>query len=121
MPTRNRKEQWRDSSRRCSGRDALSGAIELPIRPPYGPKVFIARSGCFTMVNRGRSMQSRAMERALADSGEMQRGSNMGKGQVRAADFFLEPNIVTSNNNSGGSNIGGTIKGVGRVLAKRVA
>ena len=79
-------------------------------------KVFVQQSGCFTLVNRGRSMQSRAMERALADSGEMQRGSNMGKGQVRAADFFLEPNIVNSNNNSGGSNIGGA---VGSLLGSR--
>ncbi|THD37785.1 MAG: penicillin-binding protein activator LpoB [Sphingomonas sp.] len=79
-------------------------------------KVFVQQSGCFTLVNRGRSMQSRAMERAMADSGEMQRGSNMGKGQVRAADFFLEPDIVSSNDNSGGNNIGGA---VGSLLGRR--
>src|SRR5579884_1234906 len=49
-------------------------------------KIFVQQSGCFTLVNRDRAMQSRSMERALADSGELQRGSNMGKGQVRAAD-----------------------------------
>ena len=76
-------------------------------------KVFVQESHCFTLVNRGRSMQSRAMERALADNGELQRGSNMGKGQVRAADFLLEPNIVTTNDNSGGSNVGGAIGGGG--------
>lgn len=75
-------------------------------------KVFVQESGCFTLVNRGRSMQSRAMERALADNGELRRGSNMGKGQVRAADYLLEPNIVTANNNSGGGNVGGVIGGV---------
>ncbi|MGN6820207.1 MAG: CsgG/HfaB family protein [Sphingomonas sp.] len=75
-------------------------------------KVFVQESNCFTLVNRGRAMQSRAMERALADNGELQRGSNMGKGQVRAADFLLEPDIVSSNNNSGGSNVGGAIGGV---------
>jgi curli biogenesis system outer membrane secretion channel CsgG len=75
-------------------------------------KVFVQESNCFTLVNRGRSMQSRAMERALADNGELQAGSNMGKGQVRAADFLLEPNIVTTNDNSGGSNVGGAIGGV---------
>src|ERR1700754_4492265 len=52
-------------------------------------KVFVQQSGCFSLVNRGRALQSRAMERAMADQGEMQRGSNMGKGQVKAADFFL--------------------------------
>jgi hypothetical protein len=33
-------------------------------------KVFVQQSGCFSIVNRGRAMQSRAMERAMADSGE---------------------------------------------------
>ena len=75
-------------------------------------KVFVQESGCFTLVNRGRSMQSRAMERAMADNGELRPGSNMGKGQVRAADYLLEPNIVTTNDNSGGSNVGAAVGGV---------
>jgi curli biogenesis system outer membrane secretion channel CsgG len=75
-------------------------------------KVFVQQSGCFSLVNRGRALQSRAMERAMADQGEMQRGSNMGKGQVKAADFFLEPNIVSGNSNSGGGNIGGALGGL---------
>jgi len=86
-------------------------------------KVFVQQSGCFTIVNRGRSMQSRAMERAMADQGELQKGSNLGKGQVKAADYFLEPNIVSSNANSGGGGIGaaagafgGLFGGAGRVI-----
>lgn len=75
-------------------------------------KVFIQQSGCFTIVNRGRAMQSRAMERALQEQGEMQRGQNIGKGQVRTADYFLEPDIVSSNRNSGGSNVGGALGGL---------
>lgn len=75
-------------------------------------RVFVQESGCFTLVNRGRSMQSRAMERALADSGELQDNSNIGKGQVKAADYFLQPDIVTSNNNSGGGGLGGALGGV---------
>ena len=70
-------------------------------------KVFVQQSGCFSIVNRGRSMQSRAMERALAEQGELQQGSNVGGGQVKTADYFLEPNIVTANNNSGGGWWGG--------------
>jgi curli biogenesis system outer membrane secretion channel CsgG len=75
-------------------------------------KVFVQQSGCFTLVNRGRAMQSRAMERALSENGELQRGSNMGKGQVRAADYLLEPDIVSSNNNSGGGALGGMVGGL---------
>lgn len=75
-------------------------------------RVFIQKSGCFTLVNRGRSMQNRAMERAMAESGELQAGSNLGRGQVRAADYFLQPDLVTSNSNSGGNHLGGTLGGL---------
>ncbi|HEU4498148.1 MAG TPA: CsgG/HfaB family protein [Sphingomicrobium sp.] len=76
-------------------------------------KVFVQNSRCFTIVNRGRSMQSRAMERALADQGELQAGSNIGAGQVKAADYFLEPNIVTANRNSGGGGAGAALGALG--------
>ncbi|QFT77479.1 CsgG/HfaB family protein [Erythrobacter sp. THAF29] len=75
-------------------------------------KIFVQQSGCFTLVNRGRSMRSRAMERALADQGELQEGSNLGRGQVKAADYFLQPDIVTTNANSGGGGIGAAIGGL---------
>jgi len=75
-------------------------------------KVFVQQSGCFTIVNRDRSMQSRNMERALADSGELQQGSNMGKGQVKAADYFLQPDIVSTNKNSGGGGAGAALGGI---------
>ncbi|MGN6277867.1 MAG: CsgG/HfaB family protein [Sphingomonas sp.] len=75
-------------------------------------KIFVQQSGCFRLVNRGSAMQSRAMERALADQGELQAGSNLGRGQVKAADYFLQPDIVTSNSNSGGGNVGSAIGGL---------
>jgi curli biogenesis system outer membrane secretion channel CsgG len=75
-------------------------------------KVFVQQSGCFTLVNRDRAMQSRNMERALAESGELQAGSNMGRGQVKAADYFLQPDIVSTNKNSGGGGVGGAIGGI---------
>jgi len=74
-------------------------------------RVFVQRSGCFTLVNRGRSLENRAMERALADQGELQAGSNIGRGQVKAADYFLQPDIVSTNKNSGGSSFGGGLGG----------
>ena len=82
-------------------------------------KVFIQQSGCFGLVNRGRAMQSRAMERAMADSGELQDGSNLGRGQVKAADYYLEPDIVQGNKNSGGTNVGGMLGGIGGGLFGR--
>lgn len=75
-------------------------------------RIFVQRSGCFTLVNRGRSMQSRAMERALADQGELQADSNLGRGQVQAADYFLQPDIVTTNSNSGGGGVGAVLGGM---------
>lgn len=75
-------------------------------------KIFVQQSGCFTMVNRDRAMNSRAMERAMADNGELQRGSNMGKGQVKAADYFLQPDIVSTNKNSGGGGAGAAVGGL---------
>lgn len=74
-------------------------------------RVFVQKSRCFTLVNRGRSMENRAMERALADQGELQAGSNIGRGQVKAADYFLQPDIVSTNKNSGGGGFGGGLGG----------
>jgi len=82
-------------------------------------KIFVQKSGCFGLVNRGRAMQSRAMERAMADSGELQSGSNLGRGQVKAADYYLEPDIVSSNKNSGGNSFGGMLGGIGGGLFGR--
>ena len=79
-------------------------------------KVFIQQSGCFTIVNRGRSMASRNLERAMADSGELQAGSNLGKGQVKTADYYLQPDIVTANRNSGGGGIGAAAGALGGVF-----
>jgi curli biogenesis system outer membrane secretion channel CsgG len=75
-------------------------------------KVFVQQSGCFTIVNRDRAMASRNMERALAESGELQAGSHMGAGQVKAADYFLQPDIVSTNKNSGGGGAGAAIGGI---------
>jgi curli biogenesis system outer membrane secretion channel CsgG len=75
-------------------------------------KVFVQQSGCFTIVNRDRAMASRNMERAMAENGELQAGSRMGAGQVKAADYFLQPDIVSTNKNSGGGGAGAAIGGL---------
>ena len=95
-------------------RDYQLGSPEAVLR------IFIQESGCFTLVNRGRSMQSRAMERALEEQGELQDGQNVGLGQVRTADYFIEPNIISTNRNSGGGGVGGVLGGVtGGLLGSR--
>jgi curli biogenesis system outer membrane secretion channel CsgG len=83
-------------------------------------RVFVQKSGCFTLVNRGRSLESSAMERALADQGQLQKGSNIGRGQIKAADYFLQPDIVSTNNNSGGGGLGGVLGGVGGLFGRGV-
>ncbi|HEY2274033.1 MAG TPA: hypothetical protein VGH61_00890, partial [Steroidobacteraceae bacterium] len=69
-------------------------------------KVFVSQSKCFTLLDRGKGLAAAEKERALASSGEMRGGSNIGKGQMKAADYVLVPDLVTKNNNSGGTNVG---------------
>jgi len=75
-------------------------------------KAFVTRSGCFKLVDRGAGLAALEKERALASGGTLQRGSNMGAGQVKAADYVLVADIAGSNQNSGGSAIGGVLGGV---------
>ncbi len=75
-------------------------------------KVFVAQSKCFTLVDRGKGLQAAQAERQLAASGEERQGSNIGKGQMKAADYVLVPDIANKNRNSGGTNIGGVLGGL---------
>ena len=75
-------------------------------------KVYVNQSGCFTLLDRGKGMAAAQAERALASSGELRGGSNLGKGQVKAADYVLVPDLVSKNNNSGGNRIGGILGGL---------
>jgi curli biogenesis system outer membrane secretion channel CsgG len=81
-------------------------------------KLFVAKSGCFGLVDRGGGLAARAVERALGDSGELQRGSNIGKRQVKAADYVIVPDIISKNANSGGGGFAGGLAGAlgGRVF-----
>src|SRR3569623_437542 len=69
-------------------------------------KLFASKSGCFRMVDRNAGLAMHGQEEGLAQSGELRRGSNVGLGQVAAADYFLVPDIAYSNSNSGGNNNG---------------
>src|SRR6266404_9536648 len=46
-------------------------------------KVFVMKSGCFTLVDRGAGFAMAQQERALSSGGALQAGSNLGGGQIR--------------------------------------
>ena len=75
-------------------------------------RMMIQQSNCFIVVERGVGMQNMMQERALADSGQLRQASNVGGGQMVAADFVLTPNVVFSEGNAGG--VGGAVGGLFR-------
>lgn len=86
-------------------------------------RMMIQQSNCFIVVERGIGMQNMQQERALAGTGELRSGSNIGGGQMVGADFILTPNVVFSEKNAGGLGAGlaGLVPGVGGVLAGAAA
>lgn len=84
-------------------------------------KLMASRSNCLRVVDRNGGLQMRNTEAGLANSGDLQRGSNLGRGQVRAADYFIVPDLVNSDSNSGGAGVGAALgafapRGFGSVL-----
>jgi curli biogenesis system outer membrane secretion channel CsgG len=75
-------------------------------------KTFVTKSGCFKLVNRGAGMAAIQQEQALAGDGNLQRGSNVGGGQIKAADWLLVADVAGQNQNSGGSALGGIAGGL---------
>lgn len=74
-------------------------------------RIMIQQSNCFTVLERGAAMQNLQEERALAASGETLGGSNVGKGQLQAADFVMTPGVQFAAANTGG--IGGALSSYG--------
>lgn len=77
------------------------------LRSP-GPllRMLIQKSGCFTVLERGAGVQAVMQERQLAARGQLQPGSDMGEGQLVAADYILTPSVIFSNDDSGGFRAG---------------
>lgn len=93
-----------------AGRDWWTGmSLESPA---VLIKVYVSESGCFTLVDRGKGLQAAEQERSLSGQGEMRVGSNVGLGQMKAADYVLVPDIANSNAHAGGSRIGGILGGL---------
>jgi hypothetical protein len=74
-------------------------------------RIMIQQSNCFQVVEHGAAMAGLQQERALAADGQMLSGSNIGKGQLQAADFVMTPSVQFAANNTGG--IGGAISDYG--------
>lgn len=79
-------------------------------------KLFASRSGCLRIVDRQGGLAMRNEEAALGSGGDLRRGSNIGKGQVAGADFFIVPDLANSNTNSGGNSLGAVAGAFGRRL-----
>ncbi|HEX4740500.1 MAG TPA: CsgG/HfaB family protein [Caulobacteraceae bacterium] len=76
-------------------------------------KLMASRSNCLRIVDRGAGLQMRNVERSLGSSGELQRESNVGAGQIKAADFAIVPDVADANANQSGSGaaVGGLLGG----------
>jgi curli biogenesis system outer membrane secretion channel CsgG len=87
-------------------------------------KIYVQQSKCFTIVDRGRGFALAQKERELAGEGGLRKGSNLGKGQIKVADYLITPDIVSSNNQAGGNALGGIlgaiVPGVGGIIASHI-
>jgi curli biogenesis system outer membrane secretion channel CsgG len=69
-------------------------------------KVLVQRSGCFNLVDRGAGLSAAQRERDIGGGLGLQRRSNVGQGQIKAADYVLVAEVQAANRNSGGHAIG---------------
>ena len=80
-------------------------------------RMIVEESGCFTVVERGVALQNIRQERELASAGQLQQGSNVGGGQLQAADFVMTPAVQFASDTGGvGGAVGGLFGRMGGVL-----
>ncbi len=75
-------------------------------------KVYVNKSRCFTLVDRGAGLDAAMRERDLGAAGELRNRSNIGKGQIKAADYVMVPDLVGANSNASGNAVGGLLGGL---------
>lgn len=80
-------------------------------------RALVQRSGCFNIVDRGTGLNAASRERAIGEGLGLQRRSNVGQGQIKAADYVLVAEIQGANSNVSGSGAAGAVGGLlgGRV------
>ena len=85
-------------------------------------RLMIQQSNCFVIVERGAGLQAMQRERNLMRGDEGRAGSNMGGGQMVAADYLMRPSIQFSGKTGGGGGgLGGLLPGALGVAAGAVA
>ncbi|MGE3142884.1 MAG: CsgG/HfaB family protein [Hyphomonadaceae bacterium] len=90
-----------------------AGWTGMRLQPPAALlRVVVQQSRCFTVVERGAGLDAAMRERELSGGGNLQRGSNMGGGQMRAADFVLLADVVGQDNNASGGGGFGALGGL---------
>lgn len=75
-------------------------------------KVLVQRSGCFNIVDRGTGLQAAERERAIGGNLGLQRGSNVGQGQIKAADYVMIAELQGANSNVSGGGAGAAVGGL---------
>jgi curli biogenesis system outer membrane secretion channel CsgG len=75
-------------------------------------RVLVQRSGCFNIVDRGTGLNAAQLERNIGNGLGLQRKSNVGQGQIKAADYVLVAEVQAANRNSGGSGAAGALGGI---------
>lgn len=94
------------------------GWTQFSLGPPAKLlRVLVQRSGCFNLVDRGTGLNAAQLERNIGGNLGLQRKSNVGQGQIKAADYVLVAEIQGANNNVSG---GGAVAGLGGLLGGRV-
>lgn len=94
------------------------GWTQFNLAPPEKLlKVMVQKSGCFNLVDRGAGLSAAATERDIGSNLGHQRGSNVGQGQIKAADYVLVAEVQAKNGDAGGSALAGIAGGLigGRV------
>ncbi|GAA0363936.1 hypothetical protein GCM10009092_30390 [Bowmanella denitrificans] len=75
-------------------------------------RLMIQQSNCFVIVERGRAMDAMTRERELMQAGQLRGASNIGGGQMVAADYTLSPEIhFSAQGTEGIKAIGGALLG----------
>lgn len=72
-------------------------------------RLVMAQSGCFRVVDRGAALTNMTQEVGLAQSGLLKNGSATAQGRMVAVQYLLTPNVIFSNQNAGGANMGSAL------------